>query len=107
MIKKILITGGAGFIGSSLAEKYIASGNKVIIIDNFSTSKIDNIKHLFKYKKKIKLIKDTIFNKKITEKYIKESDIIFHLAAAVGVKYILDNPLDSISTNILGISATI
>jgi UDP-glucose 4-epimerase len=99
---KILITGGAGFIGSHLAEKLIDSSDKVSIIDNLSTGSLDNIAHLkghthFSYKI------DTIMNEGLMDKLISEADAIYHLAAAVGVKYVIDNPLKSIETNVRGI----
>ncbi len=103
MNRKILITGGAGFIGSHLAEKYLKLGNEVYIIDNLSTGSLDNIKHLEKeYNGKIHITVDTIFNEDKMIELVGICDTVFHLAAAVGVKYILDNPLSSITTNILG-----
>lgn len=98
---KILITGGAGFIGSHLAEKLLKQNHTVSILDNLSTGKLSNISHLAgnpKFKYKI----DTILKSDVLEKLIKESDQIYHLAAAVGVKYIIDNPLLSLRTNIVG-----
>ncbi len=97
----ILITGGAGFIGSHLAEKLLASKHKVHVIDNLSTGQFSNIRELdnnpnFSY------TIDSILNKEILEKLISESDQIYHLAAAVGVKYIIDNPLLSLQTNVGG-----
>ena len=103
--RKILITGGAGFIGSHLAEKYLKKGYEVYIIDNLSTGSLNNIKHLQEnneYKKRLYVTIDTIFNEERMLELIGICDTIFHLAAAVGVKYILDNPLNSITTNILG-----
>lgn len=98
---KILITGGAGFIGSHLSEELLKQGHQVTIIDNLSTGRFSNITHLqndpnFKY------IIGTILDKKVMEGLIAENDLIYHLAAAVGVKYIIDNPLLSLQTNILG-----
>lgn len=100
-MKKILITGGAGFIGSHLAEKLLEKGHKVYVIDNLSTGKQENIEHLLG-KKNFKFIKDTVLNEKIMERLIKKVDEIYHLAAAVGVKYIIEKPLDSLITNIKG-----
>jgi len=98
---KILITGGAGFIGSHLSEKLLNAGHKVTVIDNLSTGEFANIKHLasnpnFSY------VIDSILNKDVLEPLVKKSDQIYHLAAAVGVKYIIDNPLLSLKTNIQG-----
>ncbi len=98
---RILITGGAGFIGSHLAEKLLAAGHEVAVIDNLSTGSLENIKHLMKDKKFSYTI-DTILNEQVLEGLIKNCDRIYHLAAAVGVKYIIDNPLLSLKTNISG-----
>ncbi|OGQ27872.1 MAG: nucleoside-diphosphate sugar epimerase [Deltaproteobacteria bacterium RIFCSPLOWO2_02_FULL_50_16] len=102
---RILITGGAGFIGSHLAEKYLKSGNEVYIIDNLATSTEENIQHLIDnpdYKNLFFPTIDTIFNvDKLTE-LVGICDVVFHMAAAVGVEYILKNPLSSIVTNIRG-----
>ena len=98
---KILITGGAGFIGSHLAEKLLAEGNEVSVIDNLSTGKYSNIIHLIK-NTNFKYSLDSILNREILKKLIKECNQIYHLAAAVGVKYIIDNPLLSLRTNIVG-----
>lgn len=105
MRRKILITGGAGFIGSHLAEKYLEDGQEVYIIDNLSTGSLQNIRHLQEnenYKNRLHVTIDTIFNKEKMIELVGICDTVFHLAAAVGVKYILDNPLSSITTNILG-----
>ncbi len=98
---KILITGGAGFIGSHLAEEMLARKEDVIVIDNLSTGSIDNIKHL-KANRRFSCHIDTIMNRPLMARLIKDCDIIYHLAAAVGVKYIIDNPLESIKTNVGG-----
>lgn len=98
---KILITGGAGFIGSHLAEKLLKSGNEISVIDNLSTGKYSNIIHLIK-KPEFKYKIDSILNRDILNDLIREADQIYHMAAAVGVKYIIDNPLLSLRTNIVG-----
>ncbi|MCK4956223.1 MAG: GDP-mannose 4,6-dehydratase [Candidatus Cloacimonetes bacterium] len=98
---KILITGGAGFIGSHLSEKLLQAGHKVSIIDNLSTGSLENIKHLMDNPNFSDTI-DSILNQDVLEALIKECDQIYHLAAAVGVKYIIDNPLLSLKTNISG-----
>jgi len=98
---KILITGGAGFIGSHLAEKLLAAGNEVSVIDNLSTGKYSNIIHLIK-KPNFKYKIDSILNREVMDEMIKNVDQIYHMAAAVGVKYIIDNPLLSLRTNIVG-----
>ncbi|MBW6516099.1 MAG: GDP-mannose 4,6-dehydratase [Candidatus Cloacimonetes bacterium] len=98
---RILITGGAGFIGSHLAEKLLKQGHTVSVLDNLSTGKLSNISHLKGNSNFIYTI-DTILHRKILEQLIKNCDQVFHLAAAVGVKYIIDNPLLSLQTNIIG-----
>lgn len=98
---KNLITGGAGFIGSHLAEELLRRNEEVVVIDNLSTGSVDNIEHL-KVNPKFSYHIDTIMNEGLMELLIKECDVVFHLAAAVGVKYIIDNPLESIRTNVRG-----
>ncbi len=102
---RILITGGAGFIGSHLAESYLERGDEIYIIDDLSTGSLDNIKHLkeeFRGKDRLFVHTDTILNRDIMLELIGTCDVVFHLAAAVGVKYIIENPLKSIITNIQG-----
>ena len=102
---KVLITGGAGFIGSHLAESYLEQGDEVYIIDDLSTGSLDNIKHLQeddRFKNRFFVTIDTILNHEIMLELTGICDVVFHLAAAVGVQYILENPLKSIKTNILG-----
>ena len=95
------ITGGAGFIGSHLAEKLLSNGEIVSIIDDLSTGSIENIEHLksnvnFEYKI------DSIMNEQLLAELIDKSDVVFHLAAAVGVKLIVESPVRTIETNIQG-----
>lgn len=98
---KILITGGAGFIGSHLAEELLKEGNQVVIVDDFSTGSMKNVEHL-KNNKKFTIYVDTILNEKLMEFQIKNVDMIYHLAAAVGVKYIIENPMKSLEVNSKG-----
>lgn len=100
-MKNILITGGAGFIGSHLCDKYIEKGDKVSVIDDLSTGRMENINHLLN-NKNFSIIYDTILNESIINKLVKEADYVYHLAAAVGVQYIIDNPLYSLKVNIRG-----
>src|SRR3989338_9467446 len=95
---KALITGGAGFIGSHLAEELLKRGDRVIVIDNLSTGSMDNIKHL-KASRRFSCHIDTIMNEALMRRLVGGCDIVYHMAAAVGVKYIIDNPLESIQTN--------
>jgi UDP-glucose 4-epimerase len=98
---RILITGGAGFIGSHLARSLIKKHNEVYVIDDLSTGSKQNIEDLLPYKK-FHFSMDTIMNRPLMRRLIEKTDIIYHFAAAVGVKYIIDNPLESIKTNIAG-----
>ncbi|MGC8685903.1 MAG: GDP-mannose 4,6-dehydratase, partial [bacterium] len=98
---KSLVTGGAGFIGSHLCEELLNRGEEVYVIDNLSTGSIDNIIHL-KNKKGFNMVVDSILNKPVLEELVQKVDRIFHLAAAVGVKLIMERPVDTIETNVLG-----
>jgi len=98
---KSLITGGAGFIGSHLAEKLLGSGDEVYVIDDFSTGRLDNIQHLLS-ESRFHLTVGTILNERTVEPLVQACDRIFHLAAAVGVRLIIERPVDTIETNILG-----
>jgi UDP-glucose 4-epimerase len=101
MAVKILVTGGAGFIGSYLAETYLERDNEVYIIDDLSTGSLDNIKHLLK-NPKIHFVQDTILNREVMMELTGICDVVIHLAAAVGVKLIIEEPLKSIHTNVVG-----
>lgn len=103
--ERILITGGAGFIGSHLAEYYLRRGRGVTIIDDLSTGSLDNVNYLRALPGADGLLDvhiDTIFNQPLLDTLVARCGAVFHLAAAVGVRYILENPLSSISTNVLG-----
>lgn len=102
---KVLITGGAGFIGSHLAEAFLEKGDEVYIIDDLSTGSMENIQPLQqdpRFAGRLFITIDTIFNHDALIELIGTCDRVFHLAAAVGVRYILDNPLESIKINIQG-----
>ena len=103
---KILITGGAGFIGSHLAEKLLSIGHKVYVIDDLSTGSIDNIKHL-RVNPKFHLNIDTITNEPLLNSIVDKVDIIYHLAAAVGVQLVVNSPIRTIQTNINGTEAVL
>lgn len=98
---KILVTGGAGFIGSHLCEALLKNGDEVYVIDNLSTGSLDNIKHLLE-NKDFHCTMDTIMNSDVMDKLVKKCDRIYHLAAAVGVKLIMDKPIETIETNVIG-----
>lgn len=94
---KILITGGAGFVGSHLADKLHAEGHDITIIDNLSTGRYSNIEHL-EGRERFRLIIDTVLNVKLMEELIRESDRVFHMASAVGVRLIMERPVETIET---------
>ena len=96
---RVLITGGAGFIGSHLADHYVAKGDQITILDNFSTGAEENIAHLAG---KITSQEGDIRNVDLVEKLTQEADLVLHMAAALGVNTILESPLESMSTNITG-----
>ena len=98
---KALLTGGAGFIGSHLAERLLEFGHEVHVIDNLSTGAIENIAHL-KGRPGFSYIIDTITNEPLLAELIDQSDVVFHLAAAVGVKLIVEQPVHTIETNVHG-----
>ena len=96
---KYLITGGAGFIGSHLTEALVNRGDQVVVLDNFFTSPMDNLK---KVKEKINLVEGNILDQRLVAKLVSESDYIVHLAAALGVFNIVNKPLESLKTNLQG-----
>src|SRR3989338_6809475 len=103
---KALITGGAGFIGSHLAEELLNNGLQVFLIDDLSTGSIDNIEHL-KNHKGFSYTIDTILNAPVLAELIDKCDVVFHMAAAVGVMLIVENPVRTIETNIKGTEAVL
>jgi UDP-glucose 4-epimerase len=98
---RVLITGGAGFIGSHLADAYLRRGDEVFVIDDLSTGSIQNIQHL-KNQPRFHYTIDTVHNQPLTAELIDECDGIIHLAAAVGVKLIVESPVRTIETNVHG-----
>jgi UDP-glucose 4-epimerase len=96
---KYLITGGAGFIGSHLAESLISRGDQVVIFDNLSTGSTSNLAGI---SEKIKFEQGNILNKAVIDKLVAESDYVVHLAAALGVFNIVNKPLESLKTNLQG-----
>jgi len=100
-MENFLITGGCGFIGSHLVEELIDKDKKVIIIDDLSTGNLKNISNILTHPN-LKVVIDTILNSYILEELIKKVDFVFHLAAIVGVKKVIENPVLSIIVNIEG-----
>jgi UDP-glucose 4-epimerase len=98
---RVLVTGGAGYIGSHLVDALTARGDEVLIIDNLSTGRFENIRHLAG-RTGFHFINDSILNESLLERFIPSVDLIFHLAAAVGVRHILQDPLAAINTNVRG-----
>ena len=103
---RYLITGGAGFIGSHLAEKLLHQGHSVAIIDDLSTGSIRNVEHL-KGKEGFRYVIDTVLNRPLLAELVDDCDTLFHLAAAVGVKLIVESPVRTIETNIKGTEAVL
>jgi UDP-glucose 4-epimerase len=98
---KALITGGAGFVGSHLAEALLARGDEVQILDNLSTGSIDNVEHL-KGERRFRYTIDSVMNEPVAAELIDRADVVFHLAAAVGVRLIVESPVNTIETNVHG-----
>lgn len=97
----MLITGGAGFVGSYLSEELLSRGYSVTAIDNLSTGRLENIAHI-KNNPDFDFVTGTIMNEEIMDELVAQSEVVFHLAAAVGVRLIIEKPVETIETNILG-----
>ena len=98
---RVLITGGAGFIGSHLADAYLERGDEVYVIDDLSTGSIENIQHL-KSHPRFHYTIDSVHNQPVAAELVDRCDVVFHLAAAVGVKLIVESPVRTIETNVRG-----
>jgi UDP-glucose 4-epimerase len=98
---RVLITGGAGFIGSHLSDAYLNRGDEVFIIDDLSTGSFENIRHL-KDHPDFQYTIDNVHNQQVMAELVDQCDVIFHLAAAVGVKLIVESPVNTIETNVHG-----
>ncbi|HXX14471.1 MAG TPA: GDP-mannose 4,6-dehydratase [Candidatus Eremiobacteraceae bacterium] len=98
---RYLITGGAGFIGSHLAERLLANNDHVVLLDNLSTGSIENIRHI-KASENLQYHLDGIENKHLLAELVDDADVVIHLAAAVGVKLIVESPVRTIETNVNG-----
>jgi UDP-glucose 4-epimerase len=106
MKERILVTGGAGFIGSHLCEMLVHRGYRVVAIDDLSTGRLENIQHL-RPLPSFQFVRETITNLQVLDRLTSEADIVIHLAAAVGVKLIVENPVHTIQTNIFGTEAVL
>lgn len=106
MNKHILITGGAGFIGSHLCESYVRQGNEVVAIDNLSTGRIENLKNI-QFEPNFQFVRETILNAQVLDRLASQASLIVHLAAVVGVKLIVENPVHTIQTNVMGTEAVL
>ncbi len=106
MKEKILVTGGAGFIGSHLCELLIHNGHRVVAIDDLSTGRLENIQHLLPMQG-FMFVRETITNSQVLDRLTSEADILIHLAAVVGVKLIVEDPVNTIATNIMGTEAVL
>ncbi len=96
-----LITGGAGFIGSHLAEALLARGERVLVLDDLSTGSVDNLRHL-RSNRGLQCVFDTMMNRHLLAELVDQSDVVYHLAAAVGVRRIIESPVRTIETNVKG-----
>ena len=97
----ILITGGAGFIGSYLAESWLRDGHAVSIIDDLSTGSLDNLK-LLPHPERVEFVKGNVITSRTLPGLVKKADIVYHLAAAVGVELVVHDPIRTIETNVSG-----
>jgi UDP-glucose 4-epimerase len=104
--QSFLITGGAGFIGSHLCELLLEAGHTVVAIDNLSTGRLENVEHL-RFNPKFQFVRETIDNLLVLDRLASEAHTIIHLAAAVGVKLIIEDPVHTIRTNITGTEAVL
>ncbi len=98
---RVLITGGAGYIGSHLADRLLAEGHHVVALDNLSLGKIANIQHNLEHPG-FRFVEGDILDKRLMEQLIEECEIIYHLAAVVGVKHVVSDPLQAMMTNVWG-----
>lgn len=106
MGEKYLVTGGAGFIGGHLCETLVQHGQHVVAIDDLSTGDLENIHHL-RDRANFQFVRETIQNDQVLDRLSSQADVIIHLAAAVGVKLIVEDPVHTINTNVMGTEAVL
>ncbi|OGO35393.1 MAG: nucleoside-diphosphate sugar epimerase [Chloroflexi bacterium RBG_16_57_11] len=106
MVKKYLITGGSGFIGCHLCETLVRQGQQVVAIDDLSTGALENIQRL-REASNFQFVRETIRNAQVLDRLSSQADVIIHLAAAVGVKLIVEDPVHTINTNVMGTEAVL
>ncbi|MFQ5621772.1 MAG: NAD-dependent epimerase/dehydratase family protein [Gammaproteobacteria bacterium] len=99
---KVLITGGAGFIGSHLGERLLSEGHTVVALDDLSTGSVENLVLCREWQTAFRFVEGTVLNKELVDGLVGEADLVYHLAAAVGVRLIMDEPSRSILTNVVG-----
>jgi len=98
---RVLITGGAGFIGSHLSERMLREAYQVTVLDDLSTGCIENLHRAFDYPG-FEFVEGSVLDATVVRRLVAQSDMVVHLAAAVGVRYVLDHPLATIRTNVEG-----
>lgn len=98
---RVLVTGGAGYIGSHLADKLLAQGNEVVVLDNLSLGKRANVEHNFQ-NPLFSFVEGDVLDGGLTAQLLGQCDVVYHLAAVVGVKHVLDDPLQTMATNVWG-----
>jgi UDP-glucose 4-epimerase len=103
---RALITGGMGFVGSHLAEALLEKGYRVTVADNLSTGRFENVQHLVGHPS-FRFAVDDISNDHVIDRLVSDTDIVFHLAAAVGVQLIVENPVYTVENNVLGTDAVL
>jgi UDP-glucose 4-epimerase len=103
---KALITGGAGFIGSHLADRLLARGDQVVLLDDLSTGRLSNIEHV-NGRSDVEFVLGSVLDSDLVDQAVSQVDVVFHLAAAVGVNLIVERPLESLMTNIRGTESVV
>jgi len=98
---RVLVTGGAGFIGSHLVDRLLDDGSTVTVLDDFSTGRRDNLAH-HRGNPRLRIVEGTVLDPELVEEHVAGTDMVFHLAAAVGVRYIVEAPVEAVLTNVRG-----